>query len=384
MSTRKATGGRIPKQKRRYILVKDESRGRRFWTIRYSEVVDGKKSLKRLPRDQYKKHEHDLEYLQSLVLRLNGRDQKAEEAKALWEQASVFINMKLKIAFQQFVIDELSSEEEGKKYFNYFERYSLPFLVSKSPDPLEWPKYQRAWKQHLLGLGKSNNVLKRIVRVTNLYFEYLSFEFPDEVEAFIFKPFKKSDYKNNDAKRSDKREAKYISSSDWKVIEKNLPEELRSITIISKNYGLRLAEALGLYGRVEEILYEQCLTINCQLKNIKPTITFKPTKTRDTRDIKHYFLKASEIYDLIDEINLLSTWSASRKFSVFCNDLYEKGRIKNDYTFHDLRHTFITDIASSHGAYEAQIAAGHARLSTTDGYVHKKEKVEKTKYVRAA
>ncbi len=369
--------------KKHYFLQRETLKDKEGWSIRYSEKIDGKWKNKRYPKKLYKSFEDDVEKLESLVARLNGRDEKKEAAKKAWDQASVFVNLGMKEKFQKFVIDELSSESEGKKYFNMFQNYSLPFLTGKSPDPLDWLKYQRAWKQHLLGLGKSSNTLKRIVRTTNLYFEFLSLEFPDEIPQFLFKPFKKSDHKNNEAKRTNKRESKYISKSDYRQIEKRLPDELRSIVIISKNYGLRLAEALGLFGRVEEVLFEDSLYINKQLKSNSP-VKYKPTKTREVRDIPHFFIDPEELYDLIENLDILSVWSASRKFSVFCDNLKKDGLITDTYTFHDLRHTFITDIAQHHGAYEAQQAAGHSRLSTTDGYVHRIKKSKRTPFKKAS
>ncbi len=374
----------------------EKARDKESFVIRRQiKKPDGKRTWERLSKDYYRHISNNEIEVKDFVIRLNGRDIQAEKAKAKWEIKHAYINSKLLHEFAKVLEVDLGNKARANTYYGYFRRYFLDFFTQFSPDPLEWhTKYQMHWKEALLnpnslklikdkhrilkkGELRSVNTIKRTISAANSFMKFLHQQLPAEVAELTFRPLKKSDYKNLQAKREMLglvKGSKYIEKADLIVILENLPSDIDSPSRISQKYGLREAETLGLINKLPHVK-KGYLYIESQLDTYNPKLgpTFAPLKGRiKCLKVPHWYSKPKEIYELIQGIHPMCASTLSRKFSEYTKKLFEKKMISQHYTFHDFRCTYITDATDDHPIKDVQFAVGHSQEKITEGY--KKDK----------
>lgn len=99
---------------------------------------------------------------------------------------------------------------------------------------------------------------------------------------------------------------------------------------------------------------------------------YGPLKGRDARTVPHWYATAQQAHDWIEEIE--KGRMDPKNFSDLSSEWFEK--IKEDYTLHDLRHTWISIAVKSHTPFEVMKAAGHKDINTTNKYLHMGEEYE--------
>jgi integrase len=351
-----------------WYLAKEGS----WYSIRQMNTdLDGKRSQKRYPKDKYK-HITDILELESFVDRLNHRDKKKEEAKREWLLENSFCSRKIIREFHQDLINKSVSEADANKKFNSFTGHFLWWSLSEEKDPNSWKKIEGKLSSHLMSKKLSRNSLKRVISTANKFLEYLHLIYPNEIEEIKLNPISKAQYKQLEAKRElegKRRSGKYIPEKDLKVILNHAPKEIVSFVKIAFFYGLREGECTGLYNGLERVKKGYLLVDRQTDKYNSNGMTYKTVKSTYSRKTPHWRCEPGEIHRIIEPITAMTPHTLSRKFSCVCSKLFSEKSLSQNYTFHDLRHSYITDMVKVHNVIEVQMAVGHADLQTTNSYI---------------
>lgn len=350
--------------------------------IRRTIFIDGKRKLESHPQAKFLHILSDIPALKDYVIRLNGKDPRAERVKARLEFEHAFISPSFLDEYQNtYLRNAIPSEKEAAKLVFYLRNYVLNYFVARLgiASPIEWKRNESLWGLALLnkqkkndafvfedGESRSTKVLKIIVYESNRFMRFIHTKHPD-IPAITFEPLSKAVLKSHEANRRLKgevRDTKYIPAEDWKVIKANLPDTWGCLIKLCYYYGLRRNEAYGLSLKDVKNGY---LAIEKQLDKIADdSKKYKPLKSRYTRKCPHWFCKPQEAHKLANEIAKLDLHpdSLSQLFVAKCESL----KLPH-YTIHDLRRTFITNAVNKGIKQEdLRLAVGHVDGATTYKY----------------
>ena len=158
---------------------------------------------------------------------------------------------------------------------------------------------------------------------------------------------------------------RWLSEDEEKSLLENCPEWVRDIVVFALNTGMRQDELLSLeWSRVSKIRKTALIQ---KSKNGKPrTIPLNQTalnvleKKSKVRNLKCSIVFASNNWSKIDRHNLRRTFKKVLECAVIEN-----------FTFHDLRHTFATRIAQKGiDIYKISKLLGHKDIRMTQRYAH--------------
>lgn len=326
----------------------------------------------RLPTNKYELIRNNEEELKKLVLRLNNTLPKGQRVRELIAINHAFISPDLLEEYRQLLLIQVPTRDRALTEFYYLVTYFLNFFINdmRLANPLEWHIHHKTvWAQYLASkkVPKSASAKKTIVSAANRFMIFLHEKRPTEVPPLKFVPLTKAKYKELEARRKmsgDARQRKYIPDSDVQTIRKNLTDELMPFFELALNYGLRRSETLGLKP---EDVRRGYLSLERQLVAYKPlNVVYGPLKGREYRKVPHWTCAP---HDAIQWI--LSSYkqrvhpdTLSDRWALFMRTL------RLEYDFHDLRHTWITNMIRKHNPRDVQMGAGHKNLQTTMGYLH--------------
>lgn len=330
----------------KWSLFKESGR----WVIR--RWVDGKN--KRLPVRQYRHIREDEEELKAFVHRLNAPLLTAEAVTF----KHAFISPKLMDEYLEVLLARVPNERNARCQHKYLVRYFLNYFIGTLglPDPKQWFMVHKSkWATYLLSdeVPKSVSTKRKIIQAANTFMEWLAERRPDEYTAIKFKPISRSKFDSLSATESMvKGRDRFLREKDWKVLEKKLPANIKSVVSLCYYYGLRRSEALGL--RLDDVRKEYLKVERQNLIVGQPAIL----KGKKKRKTPHWYLKPSQAYALIEAIVPMSPDSVADEWA----------KLKTGFNLHDLRATFITRALRDHKAREVQLAVGHKQMATTDRY----------------
>jgi hypothetical protein len=378
----------MSKAKQNWFITREGNK----YCIRRMVILEGKRKSERYPAKKYKQFKDNFKELEKFVCRLNAKDYEAIKAKELFKLKHAFIDTEFLIRYRDdYLKVNIASEKDAKTLFNYLYKYCLEFFVEKLnlKNPDDWIQKEHIWNKYLLNVaddldedkrilesGKvlSGKVLKQIVVEGNRFLKYLHKTRPSEIPPLKFDKFSTSVIKNHESKRKGEDEAfnsKYIDDERWGKLVKFLESEnddIRFFVYIAKEYGLRRNEVLSL--KVEDVkkgnlhLKRQYLSSN---KN-------GPLKNRKHRRIPHWFSTPEKLYSYIqkNKDKIVHPDTLSKKFAEACvkaNINIKEHDLTYNFTFHDLRRTFITNAVRKKVAKEElRLAAGHSSLNVTYRY----------------
>lgn len=345
---------------------------RRFIIARWIRFPDGKATVERLPVNQYRSiRDNELE-LRKLVLRMNDRVPREDRAIEVIELRHAFIDTALLDDFKDYLLAQIPSRNNATTAHYYLTHYFLNFFINQLSlkDPLQWHEvHETKWAKFLLSpeVPASAHAKRIIIATANRFMRWLHKKRPSEVPPLEFKPFTTARFKEIEANRKMKgqaRERTMIPDADWKTILDHARPEIKAFIQLCYHYGLRRSEAMGMKP---EDVRKGFLSVERQLvafTNGSPV--YGPLKGRQSRTCPHWFCKPDDAYGLIrdSQSNLMHPDTLTDLW----NDLM--GRLNLNYDIHDLRHTWVTKAIRIHAPRDVQLAAGHKNLQTTMRYAH--------------
>lgn len=369
-----------------FFLSNEKSYAIRRWV----HFPDGTKKFERLPIEKYRDLLSKPKELQDFVIRLNGKDPSEERALAKAQFKHAYINSELlKDYLENYLSLHIPNKKDAKSLFAYLTKYGLTFFIDKLGlvNPIEWHKQQYVWGKYLLnkedsnlkdgkrifkkGEIKSAKVLKYTVNEMNRFIKYLHLKRPLEISILNFEPLTKATLKEHEARRKmgEIYVSKYIPNCDWIKIKTHLEENntpWRYSVYLAYYYGLRRNEALGV--KVDD-LKKAYLSVERQLEKVKRNgeLEYSPLKSRQPRKVPHWLLKPEMAFEFIQGLHnesFIHPDTLSVKFSELVINIG-----LDNYSFHDLRRSFITNIVKKEiPAEELRLAVGHSTIQTTYKY----------------
>lgn len=357
-----------------YFLAKENNT---FVIKRMVYTPNGKRSAIRLEKQKYKQYT-DIEDLNKLVIRLNGRENRRTIKEI--ETKLAFLPISLLEEFRELLLTEIPSQKDARNHYKNLHRYCLKFFVDilKLKDPIEWKANENKWGIALLNSDKKYKIyndnksrsvktIKGIIQTANRFMAFLHKKMPQEIPFIKFEPISKAKLKDYNARLNMGTEevGKFISDSDWELINNNLPADIAPFIKLGYYYGLRRAETLG----VElNDLSNGHLNIRRQLTNMNNgKANFSPLKNRLERKTPHWFITPDETYFIIQDAidKRIHPDTLGVKFAAFMQSM------DMTYDLHDLRRTFITkalDINNGN-AKPVMMAVGHSNTDITMRYL---------------
>jgi integrase len=352
-------------------------------------AADGRILFERRPRDEYRLFLFDNDQLSKYIIRLNGRDLAEEQAKELWQISNAFIDSQMLKEFYLSLKLQTSDEVEALKLFRYFRKYFINFFHKFSEDPLIWHKNQEKWAMALLntddcpedyrlfskGTLKSTRVLKTIISTANKFMKFLHKKRPETTKELVFAPLSTANYRWIRAERERREEVTerhYVPANDFETLKADAPKELIPLMNLAMYYGLRSSETLGLYEKQETAIMEGFLRLTEQAGSFnrkEKILSFRILKGRAARSIPHWFCSPADAWEWIGSITPMGRTTVWKKWGKYIREMIEKGKIKTLYTFHDFRHSWVTNAIRKYPATDVQKAAGHKNIMTTMEYL---------------
>lgn len=373
-----------------YFLAKEKNK---FVIRRYVVVVNGetrKKSSVRYPFSKYKNFKSK-EELENLVIRLNGRENR-KKIQAIKEKLA-YLPTNIMEEFRELLANEIPTEKDARYHYKNLHRYFLKFFVELCGkiDPNEWKAKQSLWglallrrlpkeqeKFNIFDREMSYKTIKGLIQLANRFMVFIHEKNPEEIPLYKLNPISQAMLKDYLARQSmDKDEVgNFITDDDWKVIDKNLPDDIGCFVRLGYYYGLRRGETLGL---MPEDVRNGHLSLERQLSKTdgNGSYIFKPLKDRDFRKTPHWFLDKAEAYELIQETQMIRIHpdTLGVKFASLMSEL------KMKYELHDLRRTFITKALDDHKPKEVMLAVSHSNIETTMRYLRDDRKSDDSVFV---
>lgn len=328
-----------------------------------------KKTFQRLPRKIYG-HLPKAE-LEKLITRLNFNQDREQRMRDRFKVESAFISQSLLQEFYDLLDSEIPTKSIAKQRYSHLRTHFLNFFLKLDPNPVNWHRHHQAvWCNYLLKEQRSPSTLKQLVGVANRFMKFLHKKRPDEIPMMIFTPISRARFKKlKDEWSIDElgRPPSYINEFDFKLIEKRIPDDLKSVFLLCYYFGLRRSEAMGLYQRTD-CVKKGFIQIDKQLLRYTRTgkLVLGPTKGRMARKVPYWYSSPEQVYELIQKIVPMSPSDYTRKFRASLK------QNKLDYFVHDCRHSFITNIVNDSRKLQLndiRLAAGHADLRVTNGYL---------------
>ncbi len=348
-------------------MITDE--GGVFYIKRNIKITaTGKKTFQRLPRKIYGHLQK--EELEKLITRLNFNQDREQRMRDRFKIESAFISKQLLQEFYEQLDAEIPTKGIVKQRYSHLRRHFLDFFIKRDPNPVNWHRhFQAEWCNYLLEKKRSPSTLKQIVGVSNRFMKFLHKKRPDEVPMMVFTPISRARMKKiKDEWSTDElgRPPSYINELDFQKIQRAIPAELKSVFLLCYHFGLRRSEAMGLSDRLG-CVRKDFLQIDKQLLRYtrQGKLILGPTKGRMARKVPYWNSSPEQAYELIQKIVPMCPSDYTRKVRAF----WKKQKL--DYFIHDCRHTFITNAvnAQKYSLNDIRLAAGHADLRVTNGYM---------------
>lgn len=170
----------------------------------------------------------------------------------------------------------------------------------------------------------------------------------------------------------ERRERTAIKDEDWERILSALPSDIKPFVLLAYHYGLRRAETLG-FDSTNDVRNEILLVRKQLTSYFLGRAVYGPCKTRRARKVPHWLgIRPEQAYQwILEGLNQkMHPDVLSHRWASLMESL------GLEYTFHELRHTFITRARAQYSSREVQLAAGHADNATTERYSHDHRKFD--------
>lgn len=317
------------------------------------------------------------------------------DAKEKVEFKHSFISPELLGEFEEYLSTKIRRQRDIDCQMKYLNKYFLNFFVGELDlmNPLDWHKvHETKWNKFLLSdrVPPSPKTKSNIIQIANRFISWLRIRRPTELPAeLVFAPIPLTTWDRLEVEWENRgKKRKYISDEDIALIRSEAPKNIKPFIELAWRYGLRRGEALGLLpGDVRK----DCLAVDRQLLSLGETDLPKGRKKRQT---PHWRSKAAQTYALVEEAQphvmhpdtLTDRWNA---LMLALQDKYER---PFEYDFHDIRHTFITQVVRKatslskgkkgieQSLKDIQVAVGHKDLKTTLGYVRDDRELDDTPF----
>lgn len=317
--------------------------------------------------------------LKALIARLNYEHVERKRIELDWLNKLAFFPTELIRKFQTKMVEEIPSEAVVTRNMYFLNKVFLRFFLQEMglKSWTEINEYQSEFRQSLFGEHKiklfdlkvSASHIQRSIQIANRFLKFMNKELKD-CPLFQIELPTKAKLKHYQASFGSKERSKYVTDDDWKIIEAKVGPSIKPYVQLAYYYGLRRSEALAID---HDCIFEQNLKIVKQLNKFKnKKAVYGPLKSRTSRLTPHWFIKPEVTADIIDTIK--QPMHPDTLGDIFLEDL---GTFGMDYTFHDLRRTFITRALKIHLPVAVMEAVGHADIKTTMGYNQKVEIVDR-------
>lgn len=351
----------------KWCLCSERQKGKPAFTVRrWVTYPDKTKKLERYPSKKIKGLT-ELE-LKDFVIRLNHEVPKELRTKEAVELKHSYINPALLDQYKEYLLIQVPNQDKATAEFGYLRTYFVNYFVGRLniANPVDWFKiHKTVWAKYLQSpeVPASADTKKDIVRASNRFMQWLHEQRPLEVPPLRFQPLTKARYSEIEALRELKGEIhipKYITDKDWVTIERSLPVTIRLQSLLAYHFGLRRSEVLGLK---KEDLRNTYLSIERTLVTYNVEPGYGPTKGRGRRKVPYWDAKAEDVYNWVSSIVLMHPDTFTGLWGEYMDTL------GMTYTFHDIRHTWITRMVRKHSIRDVQLAAGHKSQKTTEKYL---------------
>lgn len=349
-------------------LTKEKQRGKEVWVIKRWNPDKG--CPERLPVSEFRHIRDDEAELQALIKRLNA----PLTAKAQVEFKHAFIDDALVSEYLAYRRTEVHNQLVATTKVGYLRRYVLNYFIGELGvmDPGNWYQYRQEWGDFLLKskTARSARTKKDIIYEANKFLDWLAEKRNLPTLYRHVDPLSKAQLQSVEKARraaGEQKKRKPVEDSDWDRIVTHLPDVIAGPVFLGYFYGLRRGESLAV--KLENVMDGHLFIERQMLARNR----YDLPKGGKTRKVPHWFAEpfqteyAVELaiqYDLTPA-KLHKLWTALMD------------RLKLDYDFHDLRHTFINK--AMHKAKRPKVvqkAAGHASIVTTDGYTHDSDELD--------
>lgn len=359
--------------------------GNGYRVIRRDTYPDGKLKREVYPREKWAKVDpSDSDAVASLLRRLNATyERKKAEAEARYDLDHTYINKPLIEEFQRQRAFHTTVDDHLRDSLTNLRRAIDYFVIKKKlASPADWERKQFDFGEHLLKAELSLHTIQKTQVVTNQYLEFLHKKFPHEVprlELMLITPAKRK-LLRADAEENER--GQLILDSHYRLLLR-YGGDIKPHIELAWCFGGRRSEILGL--QVENVFVDN-LEITRQIEScpVKGEPIFKPTKGRMKREVPYWFTTPEIAYDLISRIKLMSKHTLSDRFAMVVAEINRHEGLQLSYTFHDLRHTFITRAVRLHGLVDVSRAAGHKDVRTTQEYMEDDRQLSKQRFVPLA
>ncbi len=339
---------------------------------------DGRRTQERLPIKEFKRYLNDPLELAKFVARINGRDKRAEEAKANAVLAHAFVSPTLIDDFALIISQSVPNQKDARYLIKSLKRYCLTYFIVhlKLIDPVEWKAHEHSWGAALLGESPelvgpdwkpSRKFVKTVTQIANRFLAYLHARYPAEYPPLKFSPISLAKLGNHEATRK-MGETPRVKFLDEAAAAKIITEARRlhgpaiaASFALSYSYGLRRGESQAVaLGDIRR----EYLSIGRQFKDSSgKTYPLKNLKDRKT---PHWLSSAKEAYALIQDLATAAPVHPDTLGQYFTDACKAAGVAGHEH--HDLRRSFITRALRGRDPRDVQLAVGHSSLTTTMGY----------------